>query len=99
MNDILEKLWGGNIRPFDRSIRYGSEYRELQKSSGSDFDKFYEGLSQEAKDAYESFCEKQGKMSVISDMDFFIKGFRLGVQLIISAIGPYDSQLPQIEDD
>lgn len=96
--NILEALWGGQIRPADRSVQHNSEFDKLRKAAQKDYDHFWALLSPEAKEAYNAYLMKDVELSLISDKDFFIKGFRLGVQMLLAAMGEYSSQLPQNMD-
>lgn len=95
MTTVLKQLWDGSIRPCERSVQSGSEFARLQQDAQEQHDRFMALLTPEAKDIYSAYCKLDAELSVISDMDFFIKGYRLGAQLIFAAIGEYDSQLPQ----
>ena len=99
MTKILEQLWDGGIRPCERTVRKGSEYARLQEAAQKEYDRFWRLLSPDAKEAYSAFCETNNSLTSISDRDCFIKGFRLGAQLVLAAICEDDSQLPQPCDE
>lgn len=92
---ILEELWGGKIRPCFRSMEYGGEYARLYRKARASRDRFLSLLTEEARAAYDAFSQADAELTEISDRDIFIKGFRLGVQLFLAAIGEYRSPLPQ----
>lgn len=96
MENVLAALWDGNIRPCEREIRADSQYYKVMHSITEEQKKFYGTLSPEAKEAYDNYVLLHGKLCSISEQDAFIKGFRLGVQLLLSAVGPYESPLPQV---
>lgn len=96
---ILEALWGGQIRPADRNVKHDSDFDRLRNAAQVDYDRFWSLLAPEAKEAYEAYCMKNAELSVISERDFFIKGFRLGMQILLAAISEYPSQLPQSGDE
>lgn len=93
--NILDDLWGGAVRPRNRSMEYGGEYHSLYKSARARQDRFLSLLSPEAKEAYDAFCKAEAELTEISDKDLFIKGYRLGVQLFLAAVSEYRSPLPQ----
>ena len=99
MAGILEQLWAGAIRPSERAVRRGSEYARLQATMGKAYDRFWNLLTPEAKEAYNKFFDANIELMAISDADCFAKGFRLGVQLLLAAIMEDDSQLPALEDE
>ena len=98
MVNVLAALWDGNIRPCEREIRADSQYYKVMHSITEEQKKFYGTFSPEAKDAYDNYVLLHGELSSISEQDAFIKGFRLGVQLLLSAVGPYESPLPQVNE-
>lgn len=97
--NILDALWGGTIRPRERSMEYGGEYYKLYRSKRAKRDRFLSMLTPEAKEAYDAFCETDVELTEISDKDLFIKGFRLGVQFFLAAVSEYRSPLPQDEEE
>ena len=98
MTKVLDQLWGGEIRPCDRTVRRGGEYERLQKIAQTQYDRYWSLLTPEAKEAYKAFEDANLSLMSISDRDFFVKGFRLGVQMMLAAICEDDTQLPQLEE-
>ena len=96
MMDILKELYFGNIQPIERSIKEGSKYQELERETGFLEAAFRSELSAEGKQAYDAFIKKQVEMMELSECDIFIKGFRLGMGLLLAGLTEYDSPLPQI---
>ena len=95
---ILEALWGGGVRPCDRTVKQGSEYDIVRKEASKAYDHFWDMLTPEEKDAYNTFSEYNNHLLSISEADIFTKGFRLGIQLIFAAICKDDTQLPMMDD-
>ena len=96
--NILEALWGGAIRPCERTVKRGSEYDRVREEANKAYDSFWSMLTPEAKAAYDDFSELNNHLLSISEADIFAKGFRLGVQLLLASICQEDTQLPQLED-
>ena len=96
---ILDELWRDGIDPTTRFVRKGSRYAKLTKQLSQEEDKFLEELSEDGKNAYAAYCEAQGEMNDIAESDSFIKGFRLGAQLILDVVSPYHSQLPTATEE
>ena len=96
--NILEALWGGAIRPCERTVRRGTEYARLQKTAQKAYDRFWSMLTSEEKEAYKEYSEANIELMSISEADIFTKGFRLGVRLLLAAICEDDSQLPPLEE-
>ena len=96
--NILEALWGGAIRPCERTVRRGTEYARIQKTAQNAYDRFWSMLTPEEKEAYKEYSEANIELMSISEADIFTKGFRLGVRLLLAAICEDDSQLPPLEE-
>ena len=93
---ILEKLWNGEITPFEREILEKSEYQKISRRTTELQKAIYKELSAEGKTAFDEYCEKEQQLTDISEQDAFIKGVRIGAKLILDILGEYDSQLPQL---
>ena len=96
--NILEALWGGDIRPSERTVRRGTEYARLQDAALRAYDRFWAMLSEDQKEAYKTLADLDMERTAISDADIFAKGFRLGVRLLLAVICEDDSQLPPLEE-
>ena len=96
--NVLEALWGGAIRPCERTVKRGTEYARLQKATQKAYDRFWSVLTPEGKEAYKALTELDMERTAISDADIFAKGFRLGVRLLLAVICEDDSQLPPLEE-
>ena len=96
---VLEKLWGGSIRPSERAVKRGTEYARIQKDAQRAYDCFWSLLTPEAKEAYLNYTEANIELMSISEADIFTKGFRLGVQLLLAGICEDDTQLPPLAEE
>jgi hypothetical protein len=96
--NILEALWGGAVRPCERTVKRGSEYDRVRHEASEAYDRFWAMLTPEAKAAYDTYSEEYHHLMSISEADSFIKGFRLGAQLLLAAICEDDTQLPPLEE-
>ena len=96
--NILEELYCGNIRPSERTIREGSEYKQLDNQASALESAFYAELSAEGKKVYNAYVEKRLALMDIDTCDMFIKGYRLGMKLLLAVLTEYDTQLPQIDN-
>ena len=96
--NILEALWGGAVRPCERTVKRGSEYDRVRQEASEAYDRFWAMLTPEAKAAYNAYSEVYHHLMSISETDSFIKGFRLGIQLLLAAAYDDDTQLPPLED-
>ncbi len=96
--NVLEALWGGAIRPCERTVKRGTEYARLQKATQKAYDRFWNMLTPDGKEAYKAYSEANIELMSISEADIFTKGFRLGVQFLLAGICEDDSQLPPLEE-
>lgn len=94
----LNELWNGSITPSERGYREDSQYAELTRQSSEISALFYRELSPSGQKAYEQYYSLQMQLSDISERDSFIRGFRLGTQLLLDAIGHYDAPMVQVNE-
>lgn len=92
---ILENLWFGNITPSVRAVKHGSEYQKLVETESAYEEIFLSELSAEGKKAYDEFWKVEDSRIDISECDAFIKGFRMGMKIILEVLDD-STQLPQI---
>ena len=69
--NILEALWGGDIRPSERTVRRGTEYARLQDAALRAYDRFWAMLSEDQKEAYKTLADLDMERTAISDADIF----------------------------
>ena len=94
---ILENLWYGNIAPYVRAVKHGSEYEKLVEAGNGYEDMFVSELSPDGKKAYSEFLKIEDSRVDISECDAFIKGFRLGMKIMLEVLDN-STQLPQIPE-
>ena len=56
-------------------------------------------LSDDGKRVLREYQELRERMAYISEEDMFVNGFRIGVGLILDAVGTYDSQFVRYHED
>ena len=56
-------------------------------------------LSEEGKKLFQEYQDLQERLSAISEEDVFTNGFRIGVGLILDAVGTYESQFVRYHED
>lgn len=95
---VLEDLWQGHITPSLRAVQPGSPYEKISEASVEKLSEFRKELSAEGKKALDDYCDLEMQLAEISAQDAFIKGVRFGARFILDILGPYSSQLPQIQD-
>jgi hypothetical protein len=79
MSSILEEFARGNISPEPRFFKHGSHYGRIMQRLSDSEEKLLAALSGEQKEALEKFIDAQAEISLLSGIDRFIYGYRLGV--------------------
>ena len=96
---FIEELWNGNIRPNQKAIRKDSQYHKLTHKLACETEQFLADMSTEKKRQYDKMSIEQMELNNIENKESFIEGFRLGVGLILDAVGAYKSQLCSIREE
>ena len=96
---VLDKLWRGELSPNEPCIRYGSKYSEIRHKATELSKAIASGLSEEGKRMYQEYQELRERMAYISEEDMFVNGFRIGVGLLLDAVGPDNSQFVRYHED
>ena len=84
--NILEDLWFGNISPWERPLKRDSTYAELLALVIRHQDDLLGRLNDEEKEIFEKFSECSTEMHDLTEREAFIKGFTLGVRIIIEVM-------------
>ena len=92
---ILEKLWNGEISPWERAVQENSEYEALSHRTAELQSMIYKELSAEGRAVFDEYNDKEEQLADISEQDAFIKGVQIGARLVLDILGDYPSQLPQ----
>ena len=96
---VLDKLWRGQLSPNEQCIVHGSEYSDLRSKAVQLEKKILSGLSDEGKRTLQEYQELREQMAYISEEDMFVNGFRIGVGLLLDAVGTYDSQFVRYHEE
>ena len=96
---VLDKLWRGELSPNEPCVRHGSEYSELRHQATQLSTKIVSSLSEEGKQMYQEYQELRERMAFISEEDMFVNGFRIGVGLLLDAVGPDNSQFVRYHEE
>ena len=96
---VLDKLWRGELSPNEPCVRHGSEYSELRHQATQLSTKIVSSLSEEGKRMYQEYQELRERMAFISEEDMFVNGFRIGVGLLLDAVGPDNSQFVRYHEE
>ena len=96
MRNILEDIYYGRLAINEQTFEKGSQYDEALSegvSLGEDLQKLLPPERHDALQAYAIACDKLASLSKAAD---FVKGFRLGAQLILEVLLPDRSQQPSM---
>ena len=96
---VLDKLWQGKLSPNEQCIQHGSEYSEIRHKAVHLSKQIVSGMSDDGKRVFEEYQDLRERMCYISEEDSFVNGFRIGVGLLLDAIGTYDSQFVRYHED
>ena len=80
---IFDELWYGNISPCERGFKLGSTYPELLGYIVRHEEDLKKRLNDEEKEIFEKFTECTNEMYGIAEREAFVRGFTLGVRVII----------------
>ncbi len=96
---VLDKLWQGKLSPNEQCIQHGSEYSEIRHKAVQLNKQIISSLSDDGKRIFQEYQDLREQMCYISEEDSFVNGFRIGVGLLLDAIGTYDSQFVRYHKD
>ena len=91
---ILEELYVGDVRPGERSFKRNSQYARALNESADAADRLIAVLSEEQKKLFEEFMDAQREVSVFTDAETFIYGFRLGAKIMMDVL--LDGEMKEI---
>ena len=83
---VLEDLWYGNIAPWEREIKRSSEYADVLERIVQIEADLHARLNDEEKEIIEKFMNCTNEMCCISEREMFVRGFTLGIKLIIEVM-------------
>ena len=79
MKSILEHFAYGNISPEPRTFKRDSHYGRTMKILSDSEEKLLSLLDGELKDTLKQFSDAQAEISLLSGVDRFMYGYKLGV--------------------
>ena len=96
---VLDKLWQGKLSPNEQCIVHGSEYSDLRSKAVQLEKQILSRLSDDGKQVLQEYQDLREQMAYISEEDMFVNGFRIGVGLILDAVGTYESQFVRYHEE
>ncbi|NCC69172.1 MAG: hypothetical protein EOM14_13460 [Clostridia bacterium] len=79
MQSVLEEFALGNLSPEPRSFKRGSQYGRTMQTLADSEAQLLAALGGAEKKTFEKLIDTQAEISLLSGVDKFIYGYRLGV--------------------
>jgi hypothetical protein len=83
---ILEELYFGNVHPGERSFKRDSQCARALSELVDAADALLALLTEEQKKHFEAFSDAQREVSVLTDVETFIYGFRTGAKVMLDIL-------------
>lgn len=83
---MLRELWNGNIAPVDKPVEPGSKYASLIDRLIEQEEWVRELLQDDAKRAFERYCDNQYDLAAVCAEDGFVDGFCLGARMMMEVL-------------
>ena len=83
MKSILEEFACGNISPEPRFFKRDSRYGRAMEMLSDSEEKLLVALSGDEKETFKAFSDAQAEINLLSGIDKFMYGYRLGVLMTI----------------
>lgn len=87
MDDILDRLFYGEVSPYDDSVEDIETFRELNHKLGEFWSQVQDKASPELMELLNLYKVHRADLEMLVQLDWFKVGFRLGVQLLNAATG------------
>ena len=87
MDDILDRLFYGEVSPYDDSVEDIETFRELNHKLGELWSQVQDKASPELMELLDLYKVHRADLEILMQKDRFKVGFRLGVQLLTAATG------------
>ena len=93
MNSILEEFARGNVSPESHFFKRDSHFGRTMKILSDSEEKLLSALDGELKETLKQFSEAQAEISLLSGIDRFIRGYRIGVLMTMEIFNDKESLL------
>ena len=87
MDDILDRLFYGEVSPYDDSPQDIDAFRELNHRMGELWSQVEQQASPELLELLNLYKVCRADMDLLMQKDRFKVGFRLGIQILVEATG------------
>jgi len=82
MNNILEELWYGNIRPFENFISETDKHRELLREMGKAREELEKKLCPSLNELLMNYDRTLEELNAFCEKEAFAYGFRLAKEIM-----------------
>lgn len=82
----LEDLYYGNIHPYERYIKKGTNQERLVKLICQNEEQLDSTLTEKQKETFEKFKDCQNELSGVTEQDAFRDGFILAVRIMVEVM-------------
>lgn len=86
MENILERLYDGNVRPFEDNLLADREYRQADDRFSEKWQAFFKSIPAESKGMFFEMENDMNHVQYLRLRAAFVKGFQLGVQVFLESI-------------
>lgn len=76
----------GDVRPGERGFKRNSQYGRALAASADAVDELLAALNEEQKALFDAFSDAQREVSVLTDAETFIYGFRVGAKIMLDVL-------------
>lgn len=83
---ILEELYLGGVRPGERTGKQNAQYKKALNEAIKTSDTLIATLTDEQKQLFEDFMDAQREVSILTDVETFIYGFRTGAKIMLDIL-------------
>ena len=89
---MLEKLYYGNIAPYERYIKHGSREEKFLKLLCQNEENLTKNLNNRQKEIFNKFTDCQKELRDITTRQAFADGFILAVQIMVEVMSRTETE-------
>lgn len=97
MGRILEDLFNGNLNPNSKDFLRGTQYDAAMRVIAESEEKLLALLEGEAKELFLSNISAHGEIELLTALEHFVSGFRLGARILVEVFWDQDANFTDIE--
>lgn len=86
MSNIIEELWYGRLKPFEKCVSASDDAKELEDYIARHKRTLSENMTDEQKVIFEKLIDCYEELNGINERLIFTYGFKLGAQLAVETV-------------